>query len=213
MRRWSSRHPKHCGAQLTRRFSLTSSLRALRTGGLFERRPLNSLAPWQDGCVRLCTPSLVLACQILLMASYVHSLLRRMRLGPLGRPLDRLRCNCRPSTKGALRGCAALMGRGSGGLPPLDGAAATQVVQRFADTVRVQALVHSERTLCYQILLHALEVRAVGYLARKRLPQRGHTHDRDFVNHTAARFFPARRSLFASQRFLYIETSCTSTSQ
>ena len=61
--------------------------------------------------------------------------------------------------KGALRGCAALIRRGSAGLPPLDGAAATQVMQRFADSVRVQALVQSERTLCYQILLHALEVR------------------------------------------------------
>ena len=34
-----------------------------------------------------------------------------------------------------------------------------QVMQRFADCVRVQSLVQSERSLCYDVLLHALEVR------------------------------------------------------
>jgi hypothetical protein len=53
------------------------------------------------------------------------------------------------------------MSRGPVGLPPLDGAAATQIMQRFADSVQVQRLVQSERTLCYQILLHALEVRTM----------------------------------------------------
>ena len=37
--------------------------------------------------------------------------------------------------------------------------AITQIMQRFADTVRVQAMVQSERSLCYDLLLHALEVR------------------------------------------------------
>ena len=32
-------------------------------------------------------------------------------------------------------------------------------MQRFADSVRVQSLVQSERSLCYDLLLLALEVR------------------------------------------------------
>ncbi len=94
------------------------------------------------------------------------------------------------------------MRRGSSGLAPFDGAAATQVMhhhqkscsapalpvcapalvlasltvptsrsrtqgelpgvqvmQRFADSVRVQSLVQSERSLCYDLLLLAIEVR------------------------------------------------------
>ena len=39
------------------------------------------------------------------------------------------------------------------------GVANPQVMQRFADSVRVQALVQSERSLCYYLLLLALEVR------------------------------------------------------
>lgn len=42
-----------------------------------------------------------------------------------------------------------------------------QVMQRFADSVRVQTMVQSERSLCYTLLLHALEVRNAAHIARR----------------------------------------------
>ena len=43
-----------------------------------------------------------------------------------------------------------------------------QVMQRFADSVRVQSLVQSERSLCYTLLQHALEVRYASCLLLDR---------------------------------------------
>ena len=49
---------------------------------------------------------------------------------------------------------------------------ALQVMQRFADSVRVQALLQSERSLSYALLLHALEVRPASHPAQPNITTR-----------------------------------------
>lgn len=41
----------------------------------------------------------------------------------------------------------------------MDDASAVAIMRRFADSVRVQQMVQSERILCYQILAAAVQVR------------------------------------------------------